>query len=70
MSPKRERDQRWIDAITPEILAAVEERATDGALTCAVARKLAEEINAPYQVVGAAADSAGIRVKSCELGCF
>jgi len=70
MSPKRERDQKWIDAVTPEINAAIQERAPEGELTCAGARKIADEMGIPYQVVGAAADLAEVRIKNCALGCF
>ena len=45
-------------------------KAVDGRLTCAAARKLAEELSIPYADVGAAADALGIKIKSCQLGCF
>jgi hypothetical protein len=35
-----------------------------------VLRKLAEDLGAPYKVVGTAADMAGVRVGGCDLGCF
>lgn len=56
--------------VTPELVSAVAQRATDGRITCPVLRKLAEERGVPYAVTGAAADAAGVRVKNCELGCF
>jgi len=45
-------------------------RAADGKLSCAVARKIAEDLDVPYQDVGDAADELGIRIKNCQLGCF
>ncbi len=56
--------------VTPQLRQAVEEKSREGSITCAVLRSLAEELNVPYRVAGAAADSVGIKVKSCELGCF
>jgi hypothetical protein len=58
------------DRITPELDAAVREKAHDGRISCPVLRKLAEDMGMPYKVAGAAADAAGIKVGSCDLGCF
>lgn len=44
--------------------------AADGKITCAIARKIAEDLGAPYKEVGQAADELGIRIKDCQLGCF
>jgi hypothetical protein len=46
------------------------EKAADGKLPCAVARKIAEDLKIPYKEVGDAANDLGIRIKSCQLGCF
>jgi hypothetical protein len=70
MGSKQERDPKWTSAVTPEIRAAVADRATEGGLTCAAARSLAEELRVPYQVAGAAADLEEVRIKNCSLGCF
>ncbi|MCL2491442.1 MAG: hypothetical protein FWE87_01660 [Coriobacteriia bacterium] len=70
MSQKNELDPRWFDAVTPEIKDEVLDRAVDGEITCAAARNLAEELEVPYQVLGAACNVAEIRVKNCSLGCF
>lgn len=56
--------------VTPEFLEAVKAKAVDGRITCPVLRKLAEDRGVPYKLAGESADAAGIRVKSCELGCF
>jgi hypothetical protein len=45
-------------------------RAGGGKLSCAVARKIAEELHLPYKEVGEAADELGVKIKNCELGCF
>ncbi len=55
---------------TEELIKAVEAEAVEGGVTCPVLRKLAEEKGVPYSVAGAAADAAGIRIRSCDLGCF
>lgn len=70
MSGPKEKDPRWLEQVTPEILAAVKAKADAGLETCPVLRKLAEEFGVPYKVVGAAADSLGVKVKNCDLGCF
>lgn len=44
--------------------------AVEGKLSCAAARKIAEELHIPYRDVGEAADQLGIRISSCQLGCF
>jgi len=56
--------------VTPEIVAAVRDRAKDERITCPVLRKLADDLGVPYAVVGQAANEAGVKVKNCELGCF
>ena len=63
-------DPRIAERITPELISAIEEKAADGKITCAMLRKLAEELGLPYCVAGAAADQSKIKVKSCDLGCF
>jgi hypothetical protein len=63
-------DPRWLDQVTPELVEAVRAKAHDGKVTCPVLRKLAEDRGIPYKVAGAAADSVGIKVHNCDLGCF
>jgi hypothetical protein len=64
-------DARWAEQVTPELLEAVKTHALDPThITCAVLRKLAEDSGVPYKVAGAAADSLGIKVQNCDLGCF
>ncbi len=45
-------------------------KTVDGRLTCAAARKLAEDLGLSYKEVGSAADELGIKIKDCQLGCF
>lgn len=70
MSGAKEIDPRWAEQITPELVEAVKAKSHDNKVTCPVLRKLAEDSGVPYKVAGAAADSAGIKVHNCDLGCF
>jgi len=63
-------DPRITGQVTPEMIEAVKTKAREGRITCPVLRKFAEDTGVPYKVAGAAADAAGVRVKSCDLGCF
>ncbi|KUO50014.1 MAG: hypothetical protein APF76_05995 [Desulfitibacter sp. BRH_c19] len=42
----------------------------DGKITCAQARKLAEDLKVPYRDVGETADKLKIKLHKCQLGCF
>jgi LAO/AO transport system kinase len=53
-----------------ELERLLKERAEDGKIACAEARKIAEELGVPRKDVGRAADETGIRIKDCQLGCF
>lgn len=70
MSGNKEIDPRWAEQVTPELVEAVKAKAVDNRVTCPVLRKLAEDSGVPYKVAGAAADSVGIKVHNCDLGCF
>ncbi len=63
-------DPKILEKVTPELEAAVAGKTRDGRITCAVLRKIAEDMQVPYRVAGAAADSAGVKIGSCDLGCF
>lgn len=56
-------DQKQVEEI-------VEQTAKDGRITCAEARRLAEQLGVPYAMVGKACDEKGIKITACELGCF
>jgi molybdopterin-guanine dinucleotide biosynthesis protein len=53
-----------------KITALLSQRAQSGSLTCAEARKIAEELKVGYNEVGEAANDLKIKIKNCELGCF
>ena len=63
-------DPRWTAQVTDEMQDAIRAKAVDGKVTCAVLRKFAEDADVAYKVAGAAADTAGVRVQNCDLGCF
>jgi LAO/AO transport system kinase len=48
----------------------IQKHAVNGKISCAVARKIAEDLGVSYKEVGRAADKAGVRIKDCQLGCF
>ncbi len=70
MSADKTIDPAIADRVTPELVAAVVAAAVDGKVACARLRKLAEDMNVPYKVAGAAADLNGVKVRDCDLGCF
>ena len=45
-------------------------KAVDRKLTCAVDRKIAEDLGIPYSGGGAVADDLGMKIKNCQLGYF
>jgi len=45
-------------------------KSVDRKITCAAARGLAEELGVSYAEIGAVADELGIKIHSCQLGCF
>lgn len=48
----------------------LKEKADKGRVSCAVARKIAEELRVSYRAVGETANKLKIKITSCELGCF
>ncbi|MBI3593255.1 MAG: molybdopterin-guanine dinucleotide biosynthesis protein MobB [Nitrospirae bacterium] len=46
------------------------EKAIENRISCAVARKIAEESGISYKEVGHIANEMKIKIKNCELGCF
>jgi hypothetical protein len=49
---------------------AVKAKAVDGRISCAALRKIAEEFGVHYRKAGESANTLGIKIKSCDLGCF
>ena len=56
--------------MTDELRHEMLKKAVEGKLSCATARKIAEDLKLSYQEIGKAANELGIRIKSCQLGCF
>lgn len=53
-----------------KINAALQAKALDNKISCAVARQLAAELQVPIREVGESANELKIKIKACELGCF
>lgn len=53
-----------------KLLKELEKRAVEGKISCAQARKLAEDLNIPYENIAKAADEKEIKIHQCQLGCF
>lgn len=58
------------DIMHEQLKKKLREASVDGRITCAVARKIAEELGVAHKDVGAAANELKIRIKDCQLGCF
>jgi len=48
----------------------VKEESRDGEISCAAALSVAKELGVPPPVVGEEANRLGIKIRSCQLGCF
>ncbi|UCF09602.1 MAG: hypothetical protein JSW65_05960 [Candidatus Bipolaricaulota bacterium] len=48
----------------------MQEALVDGSLPCAAAWQIADESGLPRLTVAAAAETLGVRIASCQLGCF
>ena len=58
------------DNINETIKKSLLDTATDMRISCADARKIAEDAEVDYSIVGAACDELKIKINSCALGCF
>lgn len=58
------------DKVKEALKKALTERAPDGRISCQEARQVAEEEGVEYSEVGEACNKLGIKVHSCQLGCF
>ncbi|MBC7334703.1 MAG: hypothetical protein H5U01_00300 [Clostridia bacterium] len=58
------------EEIPVELREALRAHEQAGRITCARAHELAGQLNLPLRVVGEAADALGIKIVSCQLGCF
>lgn len=52
------------------IVKAIREKSPEGELACAVAEKIAKELNVPLSEVGITADLMEVKIKKCQLGLF
>ncbi|MBN1474519.1 MAG: hypothetical protein JW914_07890 [Syntrophaceae bacterium] len=56
--------------VTPELKIKIERALQEGTLPCAVAWKIAAQLNIPRMKVCAACEALKIKVKPCQLGAF
>jgi hypothetical protein len=66
-------EKRWtrrLSTIPGELERAVRAVATDGRLPCAAAWKLADDRGLPRLLLGSVAETLGLRISDCQLGCF
>jgi len=66
---------RCVEMVLDEVkVKKIEKRlmqaSTDGRIPCALARRIAEELNVAYKDVGEAANRLKIKIIDCQLGCF
>jgi CheY-like chemotaxis protein len=55
---------------TPELGEAIRAAAKDGRITCAQLFEIAERLGKPAMTASAQAEALGIKIASCQLGCF
>lgn len=58
------------DKVAPNLEGELSAVARDGRVACATALALAERLSVSPRVVGAACDRLGLKIVSCQLGCF
>ncbi len=68
--PDRPADDRACAGGGEELEAGIRRQASDGRISCAELRRLAERLGTSYADAGAAAAAAGVRVHDCGLGLF
>lgn len=56
--------------VKPEIAEAVKQRASDGAISCAAAHKIAVDLGVPPGEIGVGIDLLELRIIKCQLGLF
>jgi len=70
MSSRSSREPVMPGKISEALTKALRERAAEGRISCQDAWRVAEETGTEYAEVGAACNELGIRIHSCQLGCF
>jgi len=66
-------EKRWTRRLTgtpPDLERDVRQACTDGRLTCTAAWQLADERGLPRLLLGSVAETLGVRICGCQLGCF
>jgi len=53
-----------------ELEKKIKDSLVDGKLPCPVAFKIAKELKVSPKAVGDAANKLGVKIRSCQLGCF
>jgi len=56
--------------VKPEITEAVKQRASDGAISCAAAHKIAVDLGVPPEEIGVGIDLLELRIVKCQLGLY
>ncbi|MFC2040467.1 hypothetical protein ACFLTW_04770 [Chloroflexota bacterium] len=56
--------------MSAEMEAKIQEELVDGRLPCARAFLIAKQLKVRPRTVGEATDKMGIKIASCQLGCF
>jgi hypothetical protein len=56
--------------MSAELEEKIESSLVDGKLPCPIAFKIAKELKVSPREVGQIADKLGIKICSCQLGCF
>lgn len=65
--------KRWTqaaDVVPEELEAALRAACVDGRIPCTAAWRLADERGLPRLLLGSLCETIGVRVSSCQLGCF
>lgn len=53
-----------------DLIAKLQEKCPNGKISCTEAREMAEKMDITLKDMGKLCDQAGIKIFSCELGCF
>lgn len=61
---------RALSLVPPELSSAVAAAVADGRLPCATAWRLADERGLSRLLLGSVAETLGVRISDCSLGCF
>ncbi|MEW6261319.1 MAG: hypothetical protein AB1547_15600 [Thermodesulfobacteriota bacterium] len=59
-----------LEKVEPELKQALNQRQSDGRISCSDAWEIAQEVDVPKLHVGCACETLGIRIKPCQLGAF